>query len=435
MNSTEAWNEEFVNVMCAVFVAKPASEPVKKAIKSEAQRIMRLCLLKNVKISPSPQHERIFSILCAIAVSQPNVWETVLERLSIRKSNVWRIPNVGEVNVSDVKKFISVAVAALKLTVAIKNGKNETEKAELLNDRSRVDLSTAADVISAAEAEESVYANSDKMPIASSLSRRCRQKQSRVVEECDEVVDVDYTDERQGGVTFFQHCDWTEIAARVDAVHKSKPFWRCGGMPAPETRDNVEECILRNSLMSRVSDNGLLCPVLFSPHLTRTLLGSRHRIATRDVEGNDEPPQGLMRCIVCDSQRKQGSFASLHHHHNDHAVHEDSGDKAEQLRCEKLFPPISLNDGILECVVCRQWVHHECIFPPQRDIAFPFRCHRCRVEKPLLRKRSRLEVPGRLEDGKSDEELRQQYIEELVEAVDPWSRVRSSMQIVTHVQR
>lgn len=317
------------------------------SVLSEAKRILRLCLIKKLSISSDAQHERAFCLFCAIATRYPIVWEALLGRIAERRVATVRIPNAGEYNINDIKKFIRVATVTLGLAVApphesgavapqtlqeptnaagkggVRNGKNTQKRPH-----SEPDVAITSD-------EASLMLHGSKFDISSSGAKQQPQKPSLKVKPP--------TAKKRG-----RHAaaDPDESGSDDDRL-----LLQSGSVSSfLVSARNWNE--ITNDVVMLLADR----PVLLRSDSVAKLLGTAAGDATQSVVTNDEE----RACNKCGEAIVRGAVVASPDGVSEHKL------------------PASL-----VCSLCRTTVHRLCVVPRTIEFILPFVCTECRVRRAI----------------------------------------------------
>lgn len=295
---------------------------------SEAKRIFRLCLHKNLKICPDAQHERAFCIFCAIATKHPSVWEVLVNRVTERKMALLRIPQAGEYNMNDVRKFVRVASMTLGLLVQ-QDDPPKTSAADKKRPRSSNDVD-----VTITSTEASLFLHGSKFDSSTTSAKPAQHKAAKSkaggapaaaikkknspLSGDDEVVSEEDEGLFQTSVNTFlvQMRDWNEITKEVTALH--------GDLPS----------LIKNNNIARLL--GLACPLSLAARVDDVCSMCGHAIGQPAPSSYD---------------REYGAGAPSKH---------------------QVPRP-------LQCIQCKNLFHTICVFPRTIEFLEPFKCTECRV--------------------------------------------------------
>ncbi len=291
-----------------------------KSVLEEAKRVLRLCLHKNVKICSDAQHERAFCIFCAIATKHMKVWEAFVGRLTERRMTTLRIPQAGEYNLNEIKKFIRVACVTLGLKTTETPQCDESDVAAAGRKRARVEVDVP---ISSTEASLLFHGSTFD------TSTTVASKQNRT------------TKAKGGGVPGVAQRRANEPADDVDDDDDASPF---ASVPSFAIRSRDWDSVVLEA--SKFYEE---LPSLCNIPGVAALLGC--------VGGQVSPSScsnGSTVCCGC-------------------------GEPAQIGNGNDGRPPSKHQVVVLKCVRCDAIFHRPCLFPATFEVRHPFVCTKCRI--------------------------------------------------------
>jgi hypothetical protein len=195
-------------------------------VREESQRIFRLCLHKKLAISSSAVHERAFCICLSMALKLPNLWSSMMLRLG-RKAT-WRIPQVGEIHLGELKKFMSVASAVLSLK---------------LNNLPTQPKLSSREVVAKAHDNEGNIATVNESTCAPHASSSITTSSDGLLRVADVQEDLECTDAANASRSEFLRgaVNWRSIADRTQALFTRFP--QCF-MPLKATVEEDVVCLV-----------------------------------------------------------------------------------------------------------------------------------------------------------------------------------------------
>lgn len=287
-----------------------------KTVLEEAKRILRLCLHKNVKICSDAQHERSFCIFCAIATKHTQVWEAFLGRLAERRMTTLRIPQAGEYNLNEVKKFIRVACVTLSLKTTEAPPCDDSDVAAAGRKRSRAEAEVP---ISSDEASLLFHGSAfDKTTVVSKQSKATKTRGGVVQRRTNEPAYDGVDDDSEDG-----------------APPTSLPSF------AIRTRDWDSLVLEASQLYAEL------------PTLTSTSPGVAALLGCVGGQSPSDDDGSVVCCGGCGERIGSGNVNGR--------------------------PPSKHQVVVLKCVRCAAVFHRACLVPATLEVQYPFVCTECRI--------------------------------------------------------